>query len=158
MTSTVTDDRRVNRLLEWLEKQRQDYADMVTDAGDASLWCKEEAELIRDHIKTVEDMRDHTRALSVDVKETPVHYQQAGLSLTDDTQTPQSDPVSEVIALRAENDRLRAALEPFAEADNHYDQSFEDDYSPCWAEFFTIGDFRRARAALNASKAELGED
>lgn len=63
MTSTVTDSRRVNRLLEWLEKQRQDYADMVTDAGDSSLWRKDEADKIRDHIKTVEDMRDQLSEL-----------------------------------------------------------------------------------------------
>lgn len=30
---------------------------MVTDAGDASLWSRDEAEKIRDHIRTVEDMR-----------------------------------------------------------------------------------------------------
>ena len=57
MTSTVTDDRRVNRLLKWLDKPRAQNLDMVTDAGDSSLWCKEEAELIRDHMKTVETMR-----------------------------------------------------------------------------------------------------
>jgi hypothetical protein len=45
----VVMDSRVNRLLEWLEKQRQDYADMVTDAGETSLWCKDEADKIRDH-------------------------------------------------------------------------------------------------------------
>ncbi len=54
---------RTKRLLEWLEKQRNDYADMVTDAGDASLWCKDEAEAIRDHIKTVEAMRDQIEEL-----------------------------------------------------------------------------------------------
>ncbi|MBM3603609.1 MAG: hypothetical protein FJX25_02400 [Alphaproteobacteria bacterium] len=51
-------DRRTKRLLEWLEKQRQDHADMVTDAGDASLWSKDEAEKIRDHIQTVIDMNE----------------------------------------------------------------------------------------------------
>ncbi|UXU73843.1 MULTISPECIES: hypothetical protein [unclassified Paracoccus (in: a-proteobacteria)] len=55
--------RRTKHLLEWLEKQRKDYADMVTDAGDSSLWCKDEAENIRDHIKTVEAMRDHIEEL-----------------------------------------------------------------------------------------------
>ena len=53
----MTDTRRVNRLLKWLDKQRLSHLDMVTDAGDASMWCKEEAELIRDHMKTVETMR-----------------------------------------------------------------------------------------------------
>ena len=53
----MVDTRRVNRLLKWLDKQRLSHLDMVTDAGDASMWCKEEAELIRDHMKTVETMR-----------------------------------------------------------------------------------------------------
>lgn len=56
-------ERKIKRLLEWLEKQRQDYADMVTDAGDSSLWCKDEADNIREHIKTVEDMRDQLSEL-----------------------------------------------------------------------------------------------
>ena len=51
-------DRGFKRLLDWLEKQRQDYADMVTDAGDASLWCKDEAENIRGHIQTLIDMNE----------------------------------------------------------------------------------------------------
>ena len=48
----------------------------------------------------------------------------------------------------ADNERMRAALQPFAEADEYYDSSSDDNYAPRWAEFFTIGDFRRARAAL----------
>lgn len=44
---------RVHDLLSWLEKQRIAHADMVTDAGDASLWCKEEAERIAEHARTV---------------------------------------------------------------------------------------------------------
>ena len=50
----------------------------------------------------------------------------------------------------ADNERLRTALEPFADADKYCSLTFEDDYSPSWAEFFTIGNFRRARAALDA--------
>lgn len=45
-------------------------------------------------------------------------------------------------------ERLRAALKPFAEAEQYCDPAFDDDYAPRWAEFFTLGDFRRARAAL----------
>lgn len=56
-------------------------------------------------------------------------------------------------ALRAENERLRRALEPFAEAEKYFDSSFDDDYSSSWAEFFTIGDFRRALAAMEAGHA-----
>lgn len=57
MTDTVTDDRRINRLLKWLDKQRTSHLDMVTDTGDSSMWSKEEAELISDHMQTVETMR-----------------------------------------------------------------------------------------------------
>lgn len=63
MTDTVTDDRRINRLLKWLDKQRTSHLDMVTDAGDSSMWCKEEAELIRDHMRTVETMRSEIEEL-----------------------------------------------------------------------------------------------
>lgn len=59
----MSDPRRVKRLIDWLEKQRQQHLDMVTDAGDASLWCKEEADLIREHIRTVEAMRDQLAEL-----------------------------------------------------------------------------------------------
>lgn len=59
----MTDTRRVNRLLKWLDKQRASHLDMVTDAGDASMWCKEEAELIRDHMQTVETMRSEIEEL-----------------------------------------------------------------------------------------------
>ena len=60
----MADTRRVNRLLKWLDKQRLSHLDMVTDAGDSSMWCKEEAELIRDHMKTVETMRREIEELA----------------------------------------------------------------------------------------------
>lgn len=51
--------------------------------------------------------------------------------------------------LRADNERLRAALRPFAAAaDDYCDPAYHDDYSPQWAEFFVVRDFRRARGAL----------
>ena len=53
--------------------------------------------------------------------------------------------------------RLVEALKPFAEADKYFDSSFSDDYVPSWAEFFTIGDFRRARTALNDIRANIKE-
>ena len=53
--------------------------------------------------------------------------------------------------------RLVEALKPFAEADKYFDSSFSDDYAPSWAEFFTIGDFRRARTALNDIQANIKE-
>ena len=48
---------------------------------------------------------------------------------------------------QTENERLREALKPFAEANKYFDPSFDDDYTPRWAEFFIIGDFRRALRA-----------
>ena len=60
----MADPRSVNRLLKWLDKQRLSHLDMVTDAGDSSMWCKEEAELIRDHMKTVETMRRELNELA----------------------------------------------------------------------------------------------
>ena len=56
MTRSI--ERRVRDLLSWLEKQRIAHADMVTDAGDSSLWCKEEAERIADHAQTVIDLNE----------------------------------------------------------------------------------------------------
>lgn len=53
----VTDDRRVNRLLKWLANQREAHEGMVGGADEASQWAIDEAELIRDHMKTVETMR-----------------------------------------------------------------------------------------------------
>lgn len=79
----------------------------------------------------------------------------------DNSQTPVLPPARVDVAatlrtLRAELDRsearvdkLEAALKPFSDAANEYcDPFFDDDYAPRWAEFFTMGDFRRARAAL----------
>lgn len=51
-------ERRVVRLLSWLEKQRLAHLDMVTDAGDASLWCKDEAERIADYAATVIELNE----------------------------------------------------------------------------------------------------
>ena len=63
--------------------------------------------------------------------------------------------IGELDRLRAENERLREALRPFATAaDDYCDPTYDDDYSPRWAEFFVVRDFRRARAAL----AKGGED
>lgn len=57
MTDTVTDDRRINRLLKWLDKQREAHEGMVGGTDEASQWAIDEAELIRDHMQTVETMR-----------------------------------------------------------------------------------------------------
>lgn len=59
------------------------------------------------------------------------------------------DRQAEVIThLRAENERLRAALEPFAEAANRYDPIEGDDQFEAWDWSPTLGMLRRARAAL----------
>ena len=70
-------------------------------------------------------------------------------------------------AAEAERDRLREALKPFAEqAETHnaqfQDEMFIDDYvrapGEVWVSFarITLGDLRRARAALSTAK-ERGE-
>lgn len=61
----MTDPRKIKRLIDWLVKQRAQHLDMVTDAGDASLWCKEEADLIREHIRTVEALTTRPKAHEV---------------------------------------------------------------------------------------------
>lgn len=64
--------------------------------------------------------------------------------------------VSQVRALAAENARLRtalvearAALKPFSDATQWIEPEHNDDYSPSWAEFFVVGDFRKAATALS---------
>ena len=63
MTNAVTDDRRVNRLLKWLDKQREAHEGMVGGTDEASQWAIDEAELIRDHMRTVETMRSEIEEL-----------------------------------------------------------------------------------------------
>lgn len=57
----MSDGRKVRDVLFWLQRQHAQTADMVTDAGDASLWCKDEADRIRGHIRTALAMRDALR-------------------------------------------------------------------------------------------------
>ena len=56
--------------------------------------------------------------------------------------------LDEVDRLTAERDRLAEALRPFAALAGVYDPPDGDDGSVCWADLPTIGDLRRARAAL----------
>ena len=56
--------------------------------------------------------------------------------------------LDEVERLTAERDRLAEALRPFAALAGVYDPPDGDDGSVCWADLPTIGDLRRARAAL----------
>ena len=53
----------VEWLIGWLEKQRSQNLDMVTDAGDASRWCKDEADKIADYIKTVRGLATENKRL-----------------------------------------------------------------------------------------------
>jgi hypothetical protein len=55
---------------------------------------------------------------------------------------------AEITTLRAEIERLRGALEPFAEQAAEYDTDDTDDMVD-WPTF-AVGDFRRARAALES--------
>ena len=64
------------------------------------------------------------------------------------------------IAIAAENARLRtalaeahAALKPFSDAVQWVEPEHDDDYSPSWAEFFVVGDFRKAATVLSLAAA-----
>jgi hypothetical protein len=52
----TTLQRRVVRALKWMEKQRLQHLEMVMDDSDASWWCKNEADVIADHMKTLRDL------------------------------------------------------------------------------------------------------
>jgi len=54
----------------------------------------------------------------------------------------------------AEVERLRMALKPFAEEAGQYDPDEGDDEDSAWGSRFTIGDLRRARAALTVLAPE----
>lgn len=54
--------------------------------------------------------------------------------------------------LTAENERLRAALQPFAEAASKYDPAEGDDDLPVWDWSPTTGMLRKARAALEGKR------
>ncbi len=62
--------------------------------------------------------------------------------------TSPSAPAPEIAALRAENERLRMALMPFANDASIYDGPDMDDGEKSFNDNITIGDIRRARAAL----------
>jgi len=60
----------------------------------------------------------------------------------------------ELLRLRAENEKLRAALKPFAELAEYYD--VEPDAQPAWDRDFqpTVGELRSAAAALKETGDE----
>jgi hypothetical protein len=66
---------------------------------------------------------------------------------------------AEIERLKVDNDRLRAALEPFADEAKTWDVAAPDDYvvkvklsTKVLPARFTVGDLRRARATLDAIK------
>ena len=61
-----------------------------------------------------------------------------------------------ITELQAEVERLREALEPFAEAASFYDPPDGDDNQMAWSHDFPLGSLRRARAALNTGESDAG--
>jgi len=51
-----TEDQFRKALLKWLNRQHEQLRANVHGDDDASLWCKEEAELVDEHIQTVESL------------------------------------------------------------------------------------------------------
>jgi hypothetical protein len=60
--------------------------------------------------------------------------------------------ITAIRALVAENERLREALGPFAAEAKKYDPEESDDCMPAWESEFSLGDVRKARAALGETK------
>jgi hypothetical protein len=117
---------RIASCLRWMEKQRAQNLDMVTDAGDASLWCKDEADLIRDHMRAVRDLWAHAQEL--------------------DFLRHEGGPQS-VAA-------MEAALKPFADFCAQIDASEAGRGAPDDKQIhpgLTVGDFRRARKAITGA-------
>ena len=52
----ATEEQFRKALLKWLNRQHQQLRANVHGDDDASLWCKEEAELVEEHIQTVESL------------------------------------------------------------------------------------------------------
>lgn len=56
-------------LLKWLNRQHEQLRANVYGDDDASLWCKEEAELVKEHITTVESLIFVNESLKVSADE-----------------------------------------------------------------------------------------
>lgn len=72
----------------------------------------------------------------------------------DDVVAGHPKAMEELTTLRAENERLREALHPFAALAAAYDPDEGDDNQKIWWRQPTIGDVRRARAALTEKEGE----
>lgn len=73
----ATEEQFRKALLKWLNRQHQQLRANVHGDDDASLWCKEEAELVEEHIQTVESLLFVNEALKVSADEA---HQQADLA------------------------------------------------------------------------------
>ena len=80
----TTLQRRVVRSLSWMKKQREQNLDMVTDAGDASLWCKDEADTIREHMNAIRDAWKHTEALQARAEHAEAELREARMQMLSD--------------------------------------------------------------------------
>ena len=65
----ATEEQFRKALLKWLNRQHQQLRANIHGDDDASLWCKEEAELVEEHIKTVESLLFVNEALKVSADE-----------------------------------------------------------------------------------------
>ena len=52
----ATEEQFRKALLKWLNRQHEQLRANIHGDDDASLWCKEEAELVEEHIQTVESL------------------------------------------------------------------------------------------------------
>ena len=89
----------------------------------------------------VEELRNRTTGIVL--LSAPPQFQKDGLC---------QQAADEIVRLRAENEKLRAALKPFAETDIAF-YADEKDYYVCTAVWFSLGQYRAAAAALK----ETGE-
>jgi hypothetical protein len=80
----TTLQRRVVRSLSWMKKQREQNLDMVVDAGDSSLWCKDEADTIREHMNAIRDAWKHTEALQARAEKAEAELREARMQMLSD--------------------------------------------------------------------------
>ncbi len=80
----TTLQRRVVRSLEWMKKQRQQNLDMVIDAGDSSLWCKDEADTIREHMNAIRDVWKHAEAMQARAEKAEAELREARMQMLSD--------------------------------------------------------------------------
>jgi multidrug resistance efflux pump len=149
-----------------MEKQRDQNLDMVTDAGDASIWCKDEANLIMDHITAI-------RALIAERDAAIAQLSEANRALGEAEAKLAASEMAGIVegwksraeAAEAKLERAREALEPFAKVSPRGLHggpmvqaviTYEDGTDEVSARFKSVippNAFTRARAALD----EMGD-